>query len=84
MGRGVTVMADRRNQDERRADEARGSRASEHRRYLVRATSYGFGVWDAVAGDWWIPRLDMSRRDAGEIVAELEARAARSRMEGAG
>lgn len=49
------------------------------KRYLVRATRYGFGVWDTVRADWWIPRLDMSRRDAGEVVAELEKRVMRHR-----
>ena len=54
--------------------------ATDPTRYLVRATRYGFGVWDTVTADWWIPRLDMSRRDAGEVVAELEERVVRRRM----
>jgi len=40
-------------------------------RYEVRATEYGYGVWDTSAGDWWIPRLDMAKRDAEQIVEDL-------------
>ncbi|GAA2756566.1 hypothetical protein GCM10009872_19260 [Actinopolymorpha rutila] len=40
-------------------------------RFEVRETEYGYGIWDAKAGDWWIRRLDMTQRDAEQIVAEL-------------
>jgi hypothetical protein len=40
-------------------------------RYVVRATDYGYGVWDTMAQDWWIPRLDMAKRDAEQIVEDL-------------
>lgn len=40
-------------------------------RYQVRATDYGFGVWDTRTADWWIPRLDMAERDAEQIVEDL-------------
>ncbi len=41
-------------------------------RFEVRETEYGYGIWDARAGDWWIRRLDMTQRDAEQIVAELQ------------
>ena len=44
-------------------------------RYVVRETRYGCGIWDLRTDDWWIPRLDMARRDAELIVEELNARA---------
>ena len=40
-------------------------------RFVVRETDYGYGVWDLLVDDWWIPRLDMSARDAQLIVDEL-------------
>ncbi|GAA4989892.1 hypothetical protein [Actinopolymorpha pittospori] len=40
-------------------------------RFVVRQTDYGYGIWDADNDDWWIPRLDMTRRDAEQIVSEL-------------
>jgi hypothetical protein len=43
-------------------------------RYVVRETRYGYGIWDLHTDDWWIPRLDMTRRDAELIVEELNAR----------
>ncbi|HEY8455328.1 MAG TPA: hypothetical protein VIL34_07020 [Actinopolymorphaceae bacterium] len=41
------------------------------KRFVVRETDYGYGIWDQLLDDWWIPRLDMSRRDAQLIVDEL-------------
>lgn len=40
-------------------------------RYQVRATEYGYGVWDTATEHWWIPRLDMAKRDAEQIVEDL-------------
>jgi hypothetical protein len=40
-------------------------------RFVVRETDYGHGIWDLLLDDWWIPRLDMARRDADLIVEEL-------------
>jgi hypothetical protein len=40
-------------------------------RFVLRETDYGYGVWDLLVDDWWIPRLDMARQDAQLIVDEL-------------
>lgn len=42
-------------------------------RYEVRRTDYGYGIWDTADGDWWIPRLDMTRLDAERLAAELNS-----------